>query len=106
MKTGLSSSALQWMMDRATEAGLVFDTAVMQALPLKPDSTQEITNSKTGLYRVTPGIDRAVGLTKKGQADPTQAVHDSVRAKWDGDPKYRPGPLKDYFKRSGDPRGV
>ncbi|HWM90933.1 MAG TPA: DUF2235 domain-containing protein [Thermoanaerobaculia bacterium] len=105
-ETGLSDYALQWMMDRTAEAGLVFDKAVMQALPLKPSSSQEIHNSKNGLYRVTPGIDRPIGLTKKGQADPTQSVHDSVRAKWDGYPKYRPGPLKDYFKRSGDPRGA
>lgn len=105
---GLSDIALQWMIDRATEAGLVFDNAVVQKLPLGPKPLQELHNSKTGLYRVTPGLDRPIGRAAQdpNQADPTQAVHDSVRAKWDGDPKYRPDALRDYFKRSGDPRGV
>ena len=109
-ETGLSDYALQWMMDRVTGAGLVFDNTVVQALPLKASSDQEVHNSKTGLYRVTPGIDRPIGLTgpksqNPNQPDETQSVHDSVRKKWDSDPKYRPGPLKDYFKRIKDPRG-
>ena len=110
-ETGLSDIALQWMMDRAAEAGLVFDDSVKQALPLDPKPLQEVHNSKTGMYKVTPGIDRPIGLTGEmsknpKQPDATQAVHDSVRAKWDRDPKYRPGPLRDYFKRSGDSRGA
>jgi hypothetical protein len=32
--------------------------------------------------------------------DPTQSVHESVRARWEKDPAYRPTPLKAYFERS------
>ena len=107
-ENGLSDIALQWMIDRAADAGLVFDSSVMRALPLSFKPLQEVHNSKTGLYRVTPGLDRPIGRAAQdpSQPDPTQSVHDSVRAKWDGDPKYRPDALRDYFKRSGDPRGA
>lgn len=109
-ETGLSDTPLQWMMDRAAEAGLVFDKAVLQALPLKQNPLQGIHNSKKGLYRVTRGIDRPIGLTGResknpNQPDATQSVHDSVRKKWDGDPNYRPVPLREFFKRTKDPRG-
>lgn len=72
----------------------------MQALPLKPDPLQEVHNSKTGLYRMTPGIDRTIG------GDSTQAVHDSVRARWDADKNYRPATLKKHFQDTRDPRGT
>ena len=58
---------------------------------LKPDPRGEIHDSKTGLYRLTAGIDRAIG------ADPTQSVHASVRARWEADPGYRPDSLKSIF---------
>lgn len=108
---GLSDIALQWMMDKAQSAGLVFDQAVIQRLPLQPNPLQDIHNSKKGFYRVTPGIDRPIGLTSKesekkpNQPDSTQLVHDSVRKRWDSDPKYRPDTLKEFFKRTKDPRG-
>jgi uncharacterized protein (DUF2235 family) len=106
-EAGLSDIALQWMMDKAHGAGLVFDDAVMQALPLHGNPLQDIHDSKTGLYRVTPGIDRPIGLAQNpGMADPRQTVHDSVRMRWDRDPAYRPASLKEYFKRTGDPRGA
>jgi len=82
--------------------------------PLRPDPRGELHNSKTGLYRATPGIDRPIGLSTKNPKnppdapkhdDPTQSVHESVKARWDGDPAYRPSSLRDYFKRTGDARG-
>ena len=59
-----------------------------EAYPLKPDPVGKLHNSKIGLYRLTAGIDRAIG------ADPTQSVHPSVRTRWDADPGYRPASLK------------
>ena len=87
-ETGLSDIALEWMIGKARAAGLAFDAAAIEAYPLKPDPVGKLHNSKTGLYRLTAGIDRAIG------ADPTQSVHPSVRTRWDADPGYRPAPLK------------
>jgi len=114
LERGLSDITLDWMVSKARGAGLVFDNAVVQAHPLQPNPRTALHNSKTGLYRLTAGVDRAIGwASKKLDAsdaavrsnDPTQSVHDSVRTRWDNDSKYRPPALRDYFKESGDPRG-
>lgn len=110
---GLSDITLGWMIDKAKGAGLEFDSAAMQAHALQPDPRAPLHNSKTGLYRLTPGSDRVIGLAAKtpdtpaavASADPTQSVHDSVLTRWDNDATYRPQALRDYFKRIGDRRG-
>jgi uncharacterized protein (DUF2235 family) len=113
-QVGLSDIALDWMMGKAHDAGLALDDAAIQAHPLHQDPKGELHNSKTGLYRATPGIDRPIGLSTQDpknpadaakRADPTQSLHKSVLDRWDGDPNYRPASLKDYFKRTGEPRG-
>lgn len=109
-EAGISDITLDWMIGKARGAGLIFDQTAIDAHPLHPNPVGELHNSKTGLYRLTPGIDRPIGLTAKSddkaeQNDPTQSVHDSVRNRWDKDEKYRPSSLKDYFKSIGDIRG-
>jgi uncharacterized protein (DUF2235 family) len=90
-ETGLSDIALEWMIGKARAAGLAIDPAALAAYPLKPDPLGKLHNSKTGLYRLTAGIDRAIG------AEPTQSVHPSVRTRWDADPGYRPDSLQAVF---------
>jgi uncharacterized protein (DUF2235 family) len=109
---GLSDITLQWMIDKAhNSAELEFNQTAIGAFPLQPNIESAIYNSKRGLYRVTPGIHRTIGLGKRAkrndppQNDPTQSVHESVIERWDKDDTYRPSSLKDYFKRIGDPRG-
>lgn len=108
-ESGLSDITLEWMIDKAREAGLAFDAAAMQAMPLHPDPLEKLHISKKGLYRLTPGIDRAIGGMAKDPEkpgdeswveDPTQSVHASVRTRWEKDPAYRPAPLKAYLERS------
>jgi hypothetical protein len=99
------------MIAKARGAGLAFDDTAITALPLRPDPKGELHDSKTGLYNLTPGIERPIGVTKDPKTgavtdDPTQSLHDSVRKRWDADSGYRPAALKAYFKRSGDPRGA
>lgn len=105
---GLSDLALEWMMEKARGAGLALDETVLSANPLHPDHRQEPHNSKKGVYRLTPGIDRPIGkaVNSPAEDDPTQSLHESVRKRWDDVPSYRPPSLKDYFKRIGDPRGA
>ena len=111
---GLSDIPLGWMIDKAQGPGLKFDSAAMQAHPLQPDPRARLHDSKNGLYRLTPGSDRTIGLAIKNadasaeaasSVDPTQFLHDSVLTRWDNDAKYRPQSLSDYFKRIGDRRG-
>ncbi len=113
-ENGLSDITLDWMIGKAKTAGLALDPAALQAFPLQLNPRGEIHNSKTGLYRLTPGIDRAIGQVAADpqkpsdsakKDDPTQSVHDSVRERWDHDSTYRPSSLRDYFGKTGDPRG-
>ena len=109
----LSDIPLQWMLEKANAAGLVLDANVRISYPLRGSPRGPLHDSKTGLYRLTAGIERAIGLaapvpgsraSTPRELDPTQSVHDSVRQRWDSDPSYRPSELRTYFQRTGDPR--
>jgi uncharacterized protein (DUF2235 family) len=95
----LSDVALQWMLDEAKGAGLALDADVLTGRPLKPVPNAKLHDSKTGLYNLTKGIDRPIGVGG------TQSVHPSAIARWDNDRSYRPKNLRNYFKASGDSRG-
>lgn len=111
-RSGATDITLGWMLDKARGADLALDGPTISAYPLSPDPVAPLHDSKTGLYRLTRGIDRPIGLTardpKKPRAprrpDPTQSVHSSVRDRWDKDPKYRPAALREFFARTGDDR--
>lgn len=111
-ESGLSDIALEWMCDKARESGLRLEPDAANAFEPTPDYRGQLHNSKKGLYRLTKGIDRVIGLAatrqaqpvSKSQTDPTQSLHPSVLQRWDDDPGYRPGNLLDYFRRVGDPR--
>jgi uncharacterized protein (DUF2235 family) len=110
----VSDIALEWMIDRARDADLVFDDRVIAHLPSRPDPTAPLHESKKGLYRLTPGIDRPIGKPVPKQPgeppppgeDPTQSLHPTVLERWDNDPTYRPPGLLDFFRRRGDPRAT
>ena len=93
-ETGLSDIALDWMLGKARSAGLAFDGQALAAYPLHGNPLGKLHDSKTGLYRLTVGIDRAIG------GDRTQSLHPSVRQRWEGDVLYRRASLRDYFKRT------
>lgn len=113
---GLSDIALGWMRDMAVGCGLRMDAEVDTAYAPEPDPLGPLHNSKVGLYRITKGVERAVGTMvakdntprdgseEPAPLDPTQDLHASVRDRWDNDPNYRPGNLRAYFKRIGDAR--
>jgi hypothetical protein len=112
-ESGLSDISLSWMLDRALDAGLKMDRLAISAFPLRLNPLTELHDSKTGLYRLTAGIDRPIGVAAgtstagaaTEQPDPTQSVHPSVRDRWDKIPAYRPAALREFFTRTGDQRG-
>ncbi len=106
---GISDISLQWMIDKAADANLIFDTEVMEMTPIQTlDPLAPIHNSKLGLYRLTWGIDRVIGIAKRccengGQEelceDDTQDAHPCSKTRWDQEPNYRPRPLRDFLRR-------
>jgi len=101
-----SKLALLWMLDKAQGVGLKLDEEALQAFPVTPDLHGELHNSKGWLYALSKSVNRAIGCVKDStQPDPTQSVHDSVLQRWDADADYRPPQLREYFKRTNDPRG-
>lgn len=103
-EVGLSDIALKWMMAKAKLAGLAFDDEVVRSHPLHESVTGPLHDSKTGAYAVVPDFNRTIGLTiKSGKSDHTQRVHPSVRERVRKDHDYRPGQLREYFKRHDDP---
>ncbi|HEX8169951.1 MAG TPA: DUF2235 domain-containing protein [Thermoanaerobaculia bacterium] len=112
-QTGLSDIALQWMLDKSQQAGLVLDADVLAARPLHPNPLQKPPHDSLSLkYKLMRRYERPVCVPSEESKesgpnglDPTQAVHPSVLQRWDGDESYRPPKLRDYFRRVGDPRG-
>nr|MDQ3283595.1 DUF2235 domain-containing protein [Acidobacteriota bacterium] len=110
-QAGLSDIALQWMLDKASspQAGLALDAEVLEHRKLHPNPLQNPPHDSLSIkYKFLPRYDRPVGEASpqsnfKG-LDPTQSLHPSVRQRWDGDRSYRPEKLRDYFRKSGDPR--
>lgn len=105
----LADLALDWMIERARACGLAFDAETLSANPLELDPLAKMHDSHTGLYNLVPEYDRVIGLatiakTRTEERDHTQSLHPSVLARWDADAQYRPKSLKDYFRRTGDPR--
>jgi uncharacterized protein (DUF2235 family) len=107
-ESGLSDITLRWMLDNAAQAGGLA-LAEMEGYDLEPRPAAPKHQSKKGVYRLTFGFDRPIGLrvTHQGKTtdelDNTQTVHESVRERWQTDPDYRPPRLREYFARVGDP---
>jgi uncharacterized protein (DUF2235 family) len=110
--SGLSDITLDWMIDRAQSAGLVFDPEVLTAHPLRPDPRGTLHDSKRGLYRFSRRFVRSVGIadTREGRStgalDASQSLHPSVLARWDAHGTYRPEGLRAYLARINDPRAT
>jgi uncharacterized protein (DUF2235 family) len=110
----LSDLSLKWMIEKAKNAGLAFDESVDAYHSLSPDPSGKVYQSKKGLYKMTKGYDRVIGLSEtrnreegsmvEGE-DPTQRVDQSALDRWNSDPEYRPPALMDYLKRKDSGKG-
>ena len=83
--TGLSDITLRWMMDRAGECGLEFDTAPLERLNLeiRPAWNGRLTDSRKGLYRLTPEYIRPI------EPASVDAVSPQAWQRFENDPVYR-----------------
>ena len=91
-ETGLSDIALEWMLNRATVAGLKLDDQALKDLDTHAALDAEIHNSKKGLYTVTMGLDREIGGTAHG----TEYFHRKLVERWQKVKDYRPASLKKH----------
>jgi uncharacterized protein (DUF2235 family) len=108
---GLSDIAMDWMLGKAQGSGLALDQSALATHPLHMNAMTDLHDSRSAIYELTAAYDRPVGLASPNSKnagpnglDPTQSVHPSVLQRWDGNKKYRPPKLREYFKRIGDPR--
>lgn len=105
---GLPEISLQWMIDKARTAGLVFDDVVLGACPLTPDPTAPMNRYERSRLWIPLRRERVLGVSSRTDPDealdPTQSIHPEVLGRWDTQTTYRPSNLRRYLARLGDPR--
>jgi len=89
--TLLSDIALSWMCKEAAKAGLDIEPHLKKSATYNPMAT--LHNSRRSFFRVKKKHYRDIDH-KKGAV----LIHESVKQRWDTDPKYRPDNLKDYIE--------
>lgn len=99
-----SQIPLQWMLERAADAGLQLDEEAVRAYPIAYNPFGELHDSRTLLYALRKPVERGIGRAKDGKVDSTQSVHPSVLERWDRDPRYRPSNLRRYLQQINDAR--
>ena len=97
-ESALSDISLGWMLGNAEAAGLALDGDAQRAHPLAPDPLGRMHDSRNGFYKLVHGTDRPIDTSG------TQRVHESVLARWDRDPSYRPANVRGWLARRADPR--
>lgn len=90
----LSDNALNWMIREAGAAGLTIEAYLKQRIKKSPMAT--LHKSRRHFYRVRKKYYRPIGHGKG-----PVLIHQSVKQRWDQDPKYRPKNLVDYIGSKG-----
>jgi uncharacterized protein (DUF2235 family) len=100
--TGLSDTALEWLVEKARGCGLDVGQISAAPHPLAPNPLGPIVESRRGFYRLIPTYYRPI-------ADPAvaartcESLHPSVRLRYQ-ERRYRPPNLEAYYKRNPDQR--
>jgi len=92
----LSDITLGWMAKQAQASGLAIEAHLEQNLRQNPMAT--LHNSRRSFYRIKEKYHRQINH-EKGPI----LIHQSVKSRWDQDPKYRPKNLEDYVAEHGWP---
>ncbi len=100
---GLSNATAVWVAEGAMARGLAFDAATVDALRAASDPFAPLDNHSGG-----PGLlQRAMALTARDRAGPVDVAEVSApaRARWRGDPGYRPKTLETVAAALDAPEG-
>jgi uncharacterized protein (DUF2235 family) len=100
---GLPEIALTWMIEKATGAGLAFDSGVATAFPIQGDVTAGLNYLERGGLWNLLSADRLIGMVR-GATDVSQSLNAAVLDRWDREVSYRPVNLADYLARTKNPR--
>lgn len=92
----LSNNSLKWMIQEASAIGLSIENHLENEATDSPLAS--INHSRKGFYRVRKTFVRPLDYKKLDVR-----IHNSVKARWDADPKYRPTNLKKYVESNGWP---
>jgi len=92
-EAGLSDIALQWMIEKAQNCKLNFDSIV-----LKPNITEKIHESYKGFYKLQSKLFRPIGVYEPSKGNTNESLHPSVMQRYNEDINYRPQNLLDYLK--------
>jgi uncharacterized protein (DUF2235 family) len=92
--SGLSDTALQWMVEKARAAGLGIGN-----LDCHPDPLAPWEESWSGFYRLLPPHYRPLGQPSR-EGRTYESVHPSVFKRMAQNPDYRPKNLEEYLKRN------
>lgn len=82
---------LEWVTKEAAKAGLVLSGHLASRLKQSPTAT--LHKSKRGIYKIAGTHVRTI----LSYLD----IHESVKARWDADPSYRPKKLKARVDKNG-----
>jgi uncharacterized protein (DUF2235 family) len=91
--SGLSDIALQWLIRKASDTGLCFDSTALGSL--QPNYKGELRNSYTAKYMFWPRIWRKVNTA---DANGYQTIDDSVMERYKADKRYRPRNIRSLIK--------
>ena len=94
-ETGLSDIALNWMLEKAKNCNLNFDSIAMNPNPLAT-----MHESYCSYYKLQPKLFRPIGLVVPKKGNTNESLHPSVVERYTNDKNYRPKNLVDYFRRN------
>jgi len=95
--TAQADNALLWMINEVQKTGLTVESHLQQKLKIKPVAT--LHESRRSFFRVKKAVYRPIDHGKD-----TIYVHDTVKHRWEADPKYRPINLAQYLEKNGWPK--
>jgi uncharacterized protein (DUF2235 family) len=93
-ESGLSDIALQWMLEKAQNCNLNFDS-----IALNPNPMAKMHESYTGFYKLQPRNFRKIALANPEKGDTNEFVHPAVKERYKNDTTYRPTNLEEFLKR-------
>ena len=99
--SGLSDIALNWLMKKAGNTGLCYQEPA--AINIQPDTSGELRNSYTSRYWFWLPHWRKIDVENKKY---NQTIDESVWARYDADPTYRPGNIKELNREIPVPYDV
>jgi uncharacterized protein (DUF2235 family) len=93
-QSGLSDIALQWMLEKARNCNLRFNS-----IEMNPDPKAQLHESYFGFYRLIKRYIRPIGYLDQKRGNTNESIHPSVMERYNNDPSYRPKNLVDYLNR-------